>query len=356
MDSIAINENSNDEIGLSIFSNSFFKNNEYFDNIAEGYTLFGSQLKTELSYTFNPFVSVHAGVYARKDFGNEKFTKIAPLISVKLQKNGYSAIMGNLEGNVSHQLIEPVYNFERLILNHLENGLQFKVNKSKIWSDTWLNWEVQQYLNSNFKEELSGGHSSRILLYESSKGLQIKLPVQGLITHQGGQLDTDTSLLKTRVNVATGIIFKYINTSEYGIIRSVSSENYVCLFKDLSPVKNLSFKQGNGLFLNLNVTSIYDVGASLGYWSGSRYLASHGGDLFQSEASIYGKKGYTESSRNLMFLRLFYQRRVFDALNVDIRFEPFYDINNATLQYSYAVYFTFKKDLNLIRLGTPSEE
>ena len=38
-------------------------------------------------------------------------------------------IFGNLDGSIQHQLIEPIYNFERVITNRLENGAQFLINK-----------------------------------------------------------------------------------------------------------------------------------------------------------------------------------------------------------------------------------
>ena len=347
---IELNDSMHESVGLSVYSNTFFKNNEYFDKIAEGYTLFGTQLQTELAYIISKNVRIQAGVYARKDFGNDNFTKVAPVLSVKLQKNGYSVIMGTLEGNVAHQLAEPIYDYERLILNHLENGLQIKVDKKKIWSDTWINWEVQEYLNSTYQEQLSVGHSSKTILYENKKGLQIKWPAQFLITHKGGQIDLDTTSLKTLSNFATGIILRYQNPNPKGFIKSVTSENYITYFKELSPTKVMNFHEGSGLFANVNITSKYDIGASAGYWSGKNYLSSRGGDLFKSEASIYGQPGFIEPKRSLLFIRFLYQRRIFDALNVDVRFEPYFDLNENYFAYSYSVYFTYKKDLTFFNL------
>ncbi|HOZ52790.1 MAG TPA: hypothetical protein PLU17_13080 [Chitinophagaceae bacterium] len=346
---IELNDSSKESVCLSIYSNSFFKNNEYFDDIAKGYTLFGTQLQTELGYIVNPHLRIQAGLYARKDFGNESFTNIAPVFSVKFKKNGYSVIMGTLEGNISHQMAEPIYNYERVILNHLENGLQFKIDKKKIWADTWINWEVQQYLNSTFQEQLSGGHSSKIKLLEH-KNFTIQLPLQLLISHKGGQLDLDTSSLKTITNTATGLILNFKSKNPSSFIQSINSENYITSFIDMSPSKTLNFKKGNGLFLNLNAVSKYDIGLSFGFWSGRNYLSSRGGDLFKSEASIYGTNNYTEPKRDLIFARLFYQRKILNALYTDIRFEPFYNLKNNTLQYSYSVYLTYKTDLTLVNL------
>ena len=349
---IELNDSIQESLCLDVYSNTFFKNNEYFNDIVTGYTLFGTQLKTQLAYNINPHVRIQAGLYARKDFGNETITHIAPLLSIKLQKNGYSLLMGNLEGNVSHRLIEPLYDYERFMLKHVENGLQIKMDRKKIWADTWMNWEVQQYVNSTFQEQFSAGHSSMTKLYTNEqKGYSFTLPIQLLVSHKGGQLDIDTTPLKTIANVATGLVFQYKNKQQNQLLKTIDVNFYLTHFNDLSPTKTLRYTKGNGLLANVQAMSKYDIGAALCYWSGSQYIASRGATLFQSEASIYGKQGYAEATRQLLFLRLLYQRRIFDALNVDVRFEPFIDLNKQTFEYSYSVYLTYKKDFTLINLS-----
>lgn len=343
------NDSSGELLGFSLYSNSFFKNNEFFDSIAQGYTLFGTQLAGQLYYIPHPNLALYGGIYLRKDFGHAPFTRISPLFTVKWQKNGHAILFGNLEGNVAHRLCEPLYNYERLILDHLENGLQYHVTKSNFWSDTWLNWEVQQYLRSPYQEELSGGHSSRTQLWHRG-GWSVTLPLQGLIYHKGGQLDTDTTSLKTLLNTATGLIVQWRSVDSGQFIQSVCSENYVAAFNELSPAKVLPYRNGNGVFINLAIMSKYHLGLSAGYWSGNQFLAIHGGDLYQSRASVYGLAGYTEDKRRLGFLRAFYQHKLAGDLYADIRFEPFYDFNNALLEYSYSAYLTYRKNLTLINL------
>ncbi|MBK7762544.1 MAG: hypothetical protein IPI46_04130 [Bacteroidetes bacterium] len=337
-------------LSLSVYENTFFKNNEYFEEITTGYTLFGTQLQTALNYMPNKNTKITAGLYLRKDFGQDNMNKIAPVFSIQLQKNGYRVIMGNIEGNVSHRLIEPIYNYERLMLNHLENGLQFKTEKQKFWSDTWINWEVMEYLGSNFQEQFSAGHSSELLLLKNKKGLQIKLPLQGLVTHQGGQIDIDTTALKTLVNVASGLVIEKKSQNEHAFITHFFMQNYVMLYQDLSPSKRQVFENGKAYYVNIGCKTKYDISLSAAYWSGNNYMAARGGELFQCAATSYGKPGYTEASRDLVLLRLLYQHRVFDALDVDVRFEPYYHLNKQLLSYSYSVYFTYKHDFSLLKL------
>lgn len=347
---ISFNDSITPALSLSIYENSYFKNNEYFEDITTGYTLFGTQLQTALNYTPNKYIRLSGGLYLRKDFGQDKLHKVAPIFTMQLQKNGYRVIMGNLESNISHRLIEPIYNYERLILNHLENGLQIKTNKEKYWSDTWINWEVQEYLGSNFQEQFSAGHSSELLLLKSKKGLQIKLPLQGLVTHQGGQIDIDTTALKTLINVASGFVIEKKVQSNQSFFTSFFMQNYFMLYKDLSPSKQQVFDDGSAYFINVGCKTKYDISVSAAYWSAQNYIASRGGELFQCAATKYGKQGYTEPKRDLIFLRVLYQHKVFDVLDVDIRFEPYYHLKNQLLSYSYSVYFTYKNDFRLLKL------
>lgn len=347
---ISITDSTTQRVLLGVQSNNFFKNNEYFGKISTGYTLMGSQLGTQLAYQPNSNVRIQAGVFFQKDFGNDTAMIIRPMLSCKIQKNGYSVIFGNLEGNFSHRMVEPLYNYERYMCNPLESGLQIKIDKQKIWSDTWINWEVMQYAGSNYQEQFSVGHHTDFTLFKTDQS-KLTIPLQFLVSHKGGQIDVDSTPLKTLANAAIGFSYRYQSDDEHHFIQSLSTENYFVVFKDLSPLKRLAYQQGNGAYFNASLTSKYDISFSVGYWNATNYLASRGGYLFQSEASVYGTPGYLQPNRNLLFFRLWYAHQVFKAINVNVRFEPFYDLSASTLEYNYSVYFTYKGDFTLFNFA-----
>src|SRR5215216_4112646 len=68
---IVVNDSLQQKVLLSIQSNNFFKNNEYFGNIIKGYTLMGSQLGAQVAYLPNGNVRLQAGAFIVKDFGND---------------------------------------------------------------------------------------------------------------------------------------------------------------------------------------------------------------------------------------------------------------------------------------------
>lgn len=340
---IKLNEEDTSKIVLSISNLNFLKNNEYFNKIATGYTFFGSSLNPKIAYIPNKYMRIEGGIFLRKDFGNPNFTIIAPTLSLKLQKNGYSFIFGNLEGALTHQLIEPLFNYERAISNPLENGLQFKINKKKVWLDSWIDWELQEYQNSNFQEHIGAGLSSKITVFEPNDVFKIQLPVQAFIFHHGGQIDIDTSALLSLGNVASGLNFCIDLSKHNGIISSILSNNYFVGYKDMSTSKKQPYKLGSGKYFNLTVQTKYNIGIMASYWQGEKYIARHGGLLYPSISSIYGSN-FTEQNRKLIILRFLYLKEILPSLYLDVRFEPYKDLNNNISEFSYSVFISYKKD------------
>ena len=56
----------------------FTKNNEYFNKISDGYTLFGYQLNPDILFFPSENVMLRAGLFAWKDFGNTDYSRISP--------------------------------------------------------------------------------------------------------------------------------------------------------------------------------------------------------------------------------------------------------------------------------------
>src|SRR5687767_7880406 len=71
-------------IGMDAFG--FSKNNEYFNDIADGYTLFGYQLNPKLVYFPSEFIRVEAGALLWQDFGTNNFNQVRPTFTIKIQK------------------------------------------------------------------------------------------------------------------------------------------------------------------------------------------------------------------------------------------------------------------------------
>ena len=345
-DTIA-NSNDSSKLYLSFSNLNFLKNNEYFHEIATGYTLFGSQLNPRIAWVPNPHVRLESGIFLRKDFGTADFKTLAPTFSLKLNKNGYSFIFGNLESSLNHQLIEPLYNYERVITNRLENGIQFKATKKNIWLDSWMDWERQQYIASPFKEVITAGLSSRVTLFDNEV-FKIKVPLQAIVYHHGGQIDTDTTPLLTLANTAAGLSMEADLSKNSWLIKNIRFDNYYAYYRDLSGTKQGLYIKGHGIYSNLLIKTKYHFNLMASYWNGDYFVAARGGYLVQSVSSDYLFAKYsTEDNSQLFILRMMYQRELYPGLLLDVRFEPYKDINNNFVEFSYGVYISYKKDFAL---------
>ena len=66
------------DLRLSLNSFTFFKDNEYFNKIVDGYTLYGTQLNPQLVYYPVQNLRLEGGVFLWKDFGNPQLQQVRP--------------------------------------------------------------------------------------------------------------------------------------------------------------------------------------------------------------------------------------------------------------------------------------
>ncbi len=333
---------------LNWYNNNFFKNNEYFLNTASGYTLFGMQHIPSLLYKPRKHLFVQGGIYLKKDFGTEGFAKVAPYYLISLQKNGYSLSFGNINANVNHRMYDPLFANERLMTHHLEEGLSLKVNRKKIYSETWINWEKQQYNYSNFNEQFTVGHNSDIKLFENKK-ITVAVPVQALAIHSGGQLDTTNNPTSTIINTSVGLSadFKF-NRSKKSINSIGFNANYL-LYKDLSENSGLPYSNGDAIYANVNIKMFRYFCANIGYWQSNHFIAPKGDILYQSISSKPTDPNFVAPKRQMLQLGLAYEKRVAEYCNLSVRALPFYDFTNSRLDYFYSLNLTIQPNVRLFK-------
>ena len=329
-------------VGLNSFT--FFKDNEYFNKIVDGYTLFGTQLNPQLIYYPLPELRLEAGVFLWKDFGNPVLKQIRPTYRATYTVGRNQFILGNIHSTLSHGYIEPLFNFERVMLNPLEEGLQYRLNADRVSLDIWVDWQRQQYRYSNYQEEIAGGVSSSIRLTgkNGNSPWQVAIPLQFTATHHGGQIDTLDKPLQTLFNEAAGIeVRRFFDDFRWKALRF---NGYVLGFQDNSPTKGqLPFQQGNGFYLNTTLETRY-ADVMLSYWQGSRFIAPLGGDLYQSLSRTVSDPNAIDRNRQILLLRLLRDFRISDAAALTVRVEPLYDFNAKLLDFSFGVYLNFRQE------------
>jgi hypothetical protein len=337
------------ELQLNFVNFNYFRNYEYSNNFHDGYTLFGTQLKPQLAYYPDPNLSIIAGAYFRKDFGNERGLYDAkPLFNVKYSKNNLTLAFGSIEGAIQHNYIEPLYDFEHKITMPIEYGIQFMVDKVRFQADSWVAWQKMIYKGDAKKEEIVGGFVTDIILFKD-QAWQLRIPAQMLVYHQGGQIDALKNIpMSTLFNGASG--FTLSKSIGYGVKR-LYTNNQVVVYKDFSRTKVRAYQGGFGLWLNAGIDARWG-NFSISYWQGNHFMSIKGMPLYQSVSDNLYKKDYTESKRQMLMFRYQYLKELLPSLYLDVRFEPHIDLRNSSsnLQFNHSFFLTYKESLRLLKL------
>jgi hypothetical protein len=320
---------------------NFFKNNEYSGGVVEGYTLLGYQLATQLGYQFSKNLSIEGGIFLNKNLGENNFTEVLPVFSLRYFKKDFKLVFGNLDGGLNHQLIEPLYNFERAITNRLENGVQFKINKKKYDFDLWLNWLQVTKRYTDIKEKFQIGLVSNLLKTESDTW-EFRLPLQALIYHTGGQLDTLSGSI-TSIDAAFGMY----------LARKLKTNFCTKIYLDTRFVRhekneynnNSSIGEyGDGLLANIGFKMAHEMDLQFSYWNGNRFYSDFGGYLYSSKISITGYPNSWERLREILILRFTKKISLAKNINLVLRAEPFYDFRFGFIDYSYGFYISLDEN------------
>ncbi|NOT74146.1 MAG: hypothetical protein HOP08_04395 [Cyclobacteriaceae bacterium] len=334
-DRMPVNEADSGKFAVGLNTLAFFKNNEYTRTIIDGYTLFGFQFQPYVSYHLNKNVRIDAGGYFQKDFGNSKFSTIAPIFSIKWNKNEYSVIFGNLESSLNHRLIEPLYDFERVLNNRLETGVQFQINREDLFVDLWIDWQYMQYWRDTQQEQLVAGLSAQKKILKIGSG-SLSVPIQLMTRHQGGQLDIAGLAIQTLVNTAVGLNWSQpIN----GLVSQIGLNGFYLYDKDLTNSRQ-AYKDGSGYYLNGTLSTKFGLEVMASYWKAEEFIAFDGGKIYP--AVSYFDNTRIQPTPNLMIFRFLYDYKVAENLYLTLRYEPYFDLSYHTFQYSYGVYVNYR--------------
>ncbi|MEM6524235.1 MAG: hypothetical protein AAF693_10600 [Bacteroidota bacterium] len=326
----------------------FTKNNEYFNDIADGFTLFGFQFNPYFSYQVGERFKFSGGLYLQQDFGNDDFNEIAPTFTAQYTFLNGRVLFGTLGGATSHQLIEPLFDFERVLVNRLENGFQFKIDKPDFFFDLWVDWQNMIYPGDNDQEEVTAGLSFRKKIAEAGD-IKFTLPFQALVFHRGGQIDSSPLPLQTYLNAAFGLIIdKPISISSF--VRDLRLEGYHVFYGDYSNTLLQTFEDGDGLYLNASVKTSIHLDLMASYWRGNEFISIQGGQLYPSVSSTFKDPDAVEQQRELLIFRFLHTLKIADHIYVSTRFEPHVDLGNGEFEFSHGFYLNYRPQFFVSRL------
>jgi hypothetical protein len=309
---------------------TFINNKEFFNPYQPGYTLTGFFLRPMLEYYPGPNTKLTAGVHLLKYSGLGRYSQAIPVFSFHHRfSSGIEMVAGSLYGSVNHDLIEPLFSWERMFTNHNESGLQFLLNKDFFRADIWLNWERFIFAGDPFREEFTAGLSSTVFTGIKDSRLSVSLPLQLLIIHRGGQIDASGERMQNMVNYAAGIIID--RDIGHGFFESVSLRGYFAGFRDLSGELQYHYDDGWGIYPNVILQTRW-VGAGLGYWKGYKFVAPRGEPVFQSVSRV--NPDFFNDHRELLTSKVIFHRSIAGGINLGLRFEIYYDTADKFFDHS----------------------
>lgn len=329
-------------LSLDLFSFNYFRNYEYFNKFADGLTYYGLQLQPRLIYRPNKHLALYGGVALTKDFGEEDFHQVTPILGIRYEKNGISFINGAIDPHLSHGYIEPLLDYDKAITDPVEYGTQLKFNRPRHRTDIWINWENMIYKPSGEQEEILGGVSTSLHLLKK-EGHSLSIPIQVLGWHHGGQIDTTSLPAVTQVNMAAGFEYAWLPK---GAVEKLFTKNYIVGFGSSSDED--PYDQGGALYLNAGLESKW-LDLMLSYWRGHQFIAPAGAPVFQSVSSQIDHPGLQQANRSLLFLRLKKDFTLAEELFVSARLEPFWDFDGRYADYSMSLYLVYQGFFDLIR-------
>src|SRR5690606_17459182 len=157
-------------------------NTEFFTPYRTGETIFGAQLGAWLLAHSGANVSLRAGALIDRRWGSEEFVdSIKPILAVAWRGERSTGILGTLDSERRHRLIDPVMVSTRELTTPVEYGLQWRERRGPLDGEVWLNWRK---LNTpEQREEFEMGAVAEV---ELSPWLETR--AQDLWSHRGGQL------------------------------------------------------------------------------------------------------------------------------------------------------------------------
>ncbi|SEB53069.1 hypothetical protein SAMN04489761_1242 [Tenacibaculum sp. MAR_2009_124] len=349
------------KFNLEVYNLNFIKNNEYFNFIADGYTLLGSQVYPQVQYNNSKNTRFKAGVFIQKNFGENKIENIVPTFSFQYINGNHEFIIGNFFARNNHGTIEPILASEKILRDDvIETGLQYKYKSSKLSLNTWLNWENYIRPDDDFKEVFTFGISANI---NATKNLTF--PVQFITRHKGGQINKKVRDELNIIdiydihNLATGVKYNFkLNTNNQFIV-----SYYYLLHTTNAPLAEHPFSNGNANYFKLRYLH-RNFNFMLSYFKSNKFVTALGNDMFNSYSLKIDNNYWNgeldnryenlqEPNRELIFAKAFYENSLAKNIKIGVQLEGFFQLNDSTetlvtqenkknnFDYSYGVYVRF---------------
>jgi hypothetical protein len=244
-------------------------NTEFFTPYRTGETILGAQVTSWLDARPGDRTAVRLGFFADRRAGSEEFVdSIKPVLAFRYQTQHTLAVLGTLETERRHGLLEPLMVTTRELTTPIEYGMQVVETRARFRGEAWINW---QKLNTpSQREQFELGLTAR-----GAVGRGLGIEAQHLWLHRGGQLfDAGVPVSNNRVT-ALGLIWRdtlpRLHGTSLAVHRLWSTGHIDPNYPADRPGK------GTGTYVRAAV-SPWGVGELFGIWWRGRDFVGNAGD------------------------------------------------------------------------------
>jgi len=323
----------NGKVSIHLYNNNFVKNNEYFGPYTEGITYIGSVLQPEVTWALSSKFSLSGGWYFRQYYGQDGFNESLPVIRARYRfRPDAQLIFGQLEGQLQHGFIEPIYNTDNYFIKNPEYGVQFLVNRRKLCADLYMDWEKFLLPGEAHQEVITGGLLASYYLTDKVENRGLSAHFQSIIHHFGGQVDNSENPLQSRANIAAGL--KYAFVPGLKVLERLTLSSFYIQALELSQINTIPFESGFALHNTLAFENKW-AKLSTGWFHGEYFFAPMGDYLFQSVSQF--NDWYVGEKRDLITSKLLIGHDILKGVNFGFRLESYYDLQRKTNDFSYGL-------------------
>jgi hypothetical protein len=284
-------------------------NTEFFTPYRVGETILGGQFHSAVRVATSARTAVTAGVFGDVRWGSGEFLDVVrPILSFRYAAGGSTGVLGALETDRRHGLLDALAVSTLELTRPVEYGLQW-IERRRRWDvDVFLNWQA---LNTPVQREVFD--YGWVLRVRPAPGLTLESQLHGL--HHGGQLHDAgvpvTNNVASAVGVTVGDTLGWLGWSAVQAWRLWSAGN----IDPDAPAGRPD--RGRGTLLRASVAPRGAVEVFGLLWRGRDFLAQEGDPNY---GSVGADPGFYRPSRTYAEIGVLRRGRLDGAVTLDAEF------------------------------------
>lgn len=332
------------ELNFRLESMSFFHNTEYMGDIVDGYTWTGAWIRPKLSYTFSEKLKLDVGGHFLRYHSRDDFTVVRPWFSAQYQMfDKMKVVFGNLNVNKNQGLVKQLWEPERIMTDAPREGVQFLYESKYFELQNWMGWEQFILRGDPYQEHFTFGLSGRAQIFPNS-GLKIHIPLQVLVYHMGGEIDSSPLGVITDLNYATGLETQF-NVGD-GFLKDIDLNLHWIGYDCPDGPAPYGYKRGHGY--SVTVAGDTRLGKfSLDYWNAYQFIAPYGKRIYMSISDR--DIALSQTDRSQVAFNYMMKQRIMKDIEFAFQGEALYDFLTTRFSFAFGYYLVINQDFLLKR-------